>query len=165
MELPCLTCDHTFKRKRDWQRHDDTHSQEKKKQKVGPDKDTNGGECGIKYPSRTLHMEKYHPMELKCSTCGMTFKRRRDLQRHNDTHSQEKRLKCTNCTNSAFRPQTLSHHKKLHHPIKETEESPEEDKRKRCIKQKKELYSSERKRRKEKQNRLSTQLSILVVPL
>ena len=125
----CILCNTTFLSLFKVKMHASRDSCEEVKKKVGPYKDTNCADCGIKYPSRKslkMHMEKHHPMELKCSTCGKTFKRRRDWQRHNDTHSQEKRLICTKCPYSAFRPHRLSHHTKLHHPIKGIEDLPEE---------------------------------------
>ena len=98
--------------------HANRDSCEVAKRKTRPYKDTKCADCGVKYPSRKelmLHREKAHPVEYKCPTCAKTFKRRRDWQRHLDTHRPEKRLACTMCPYSAYRPHRLRHHIQLHH--------------------------------------------------
>ena len=99
--------------------HANRDSCEVVKRKTRPYKDTKCADCGLKYPSRKelmLHREKAHPVKYECPTCPTkTFKRRRDWQRHSDTHRPEKRLACTMCPYSAYRPHRLRHHIQLHH--------------------------------------------------
>lgn len=98
--------------------HANRDSCEVVKRKTKPYKDTKCADCGVKYSSRKQlmsHREKAHPIEYRCPTCARTFKRRRDWQRHTETHRPEKRLTCDKCSYSAFRKHRLRYHMDLHH--------------------------------------------------
>ena len=51
-----------------------------------------------------------------CSTCGKAFARKGQLQTHQTTHSEERKHKCTLCTEGKFfkTKSDLSHHMKYH---------------------------------------------------
>ena len=85
------------------------------KRKTRPFKDTKCADCGFKYPSRKeliLHRKKAHPVNTNVQPRpSRGGKIGSDIQ----THRPEKRLACSKCSYSAYRPHRLRHHIQLRH--------------------------------------------------